>query len=459
MSAAAKNGSLTVEWWPIGKVKPYPKNPRKPSDKAVAKVMASIQEFGWRQPIVVDKKGVIVAGHKRWEAAGKLSLDRVPVHVAANLTATQLRQYRIMDNRAQDDSEWDLDLLSGEIAELHALENVDLALTGFDEPELVQFLAHAGAQEGLTPEDEAPEPPVEPTSKLGDLWLLGRHRVLCGDSTDAESVKRLMAGEKAALMATDPPYGIAYNSADLHQGNSGWSPVLNDELKDAELQKFLEGAFSAALGALNENAAWYLWHAMLTQGFFAAAAVAAAAHVILHRQIIWVKPVLVFGRGFYHWKHELCFMGWVEGHRPPDYGDHTETTVWEVAGVSDAERKKFLHATPKPVELFRRPIIKHTQTGEICYEPFAGSGPQVIAAEMTARRCFALELAPQYIDVIVNRWQNFTGQRATLEGDGRTFDEVQAERTSGSRTADKRRSAPGKANDSQRLKAHKPKAA
>jgi DNA modification methylase len=169
-----------------------------------------------------------------------------------------------------------------------------------------------------------------------------------------------------------------------------------------------------------------MWHAMLTQGFFAAAA--AAAHVVLHRQIIWVKPVLVFGRGQYHWKHELCFMGWVKGNRPPDYGDHKDTTVWEVGGVSQAERKEFEHATPKPVELFRRPILKHLKAGAIAYEPFAGTGPQFIAAEETGRCCYGLEIEPAYCDVIVTRWQNFTGKKATLDGDGRTFEEMKEAR-------------------------------
>ena len=440
-AANAPTLPLAIEWWPISKPKPYPKNPRQPSERAVSKVAASLKEFGWRQPIVVDAKGVIVAGHKRLEAAKKNSLKQVPVHVAKDLTAAQAKAYRLMDNRSSDDSEWDLELLAEEMGDLQALAaDMDLQLTGFEQQEIDEFLISAGRAPGLTPEDAAPEPPVNPVSVLGDLWLLGAHRVLCGDSTKAEDVERLMGGEKAGLMNTDPPYGVGYANDD--RPNPGVAKprvakprVANDEFKDEELQKFLESCFGIALSALKPDAAWYLWHAHLTQGFFAAAAAAAAAHVILHRQIIWVKPVLLLGRGYYHWKHEPCFMGWVQGNQPPDYGrgdgERDQTTVWEIGCVTQAERLEFNHSTPKPVALFDIPIVKHLKPGEICYEPFAGSGPQIIAAQKLGVRCFALELAPQYTDVIVCRWQAFTGKSAKLDGDGRTFEEIAAARRAG----------------------------
>ncbi len=257
---------------------------------------------------------------------------------------------------------------------------------------------------------------------MGTLILKSRHRLLCGDSTKAEDVGRLMAGEKAGLMNTDPPYGVAYTNDDRPNPGVAKPRVANDELADEKLQQFLESVFKAACSiALIDKAAWYLWHAHLTQGYFAAAA--AAANVVLHRQIIWVKPVLLLGRGQYHWKHEPCFMGWVKGQQPPDYGlgngERTQTTVWEIGTVSQAERKEFNHSTPKPVGLFTIPIVKHLKPGEICYEPFAGSGPQFIAAEQLGRRCFGMELSPAYCDVIVSRWERLSGKKAVcLQSNG-----------------------------------------
>lgn len=285
-----------------------------------------------------------------------------------------------------------------------------------EEQDLVGFLYEEEKPATFTDPDDVPDAPAEPITKVGDLWVLGSHRLLCGDSTKTADVERLMDGERAGLMNTDPPYGVAYANDDRPNPGVAKPRVAKDDLADEKLQEFLESVFRLAKSdALASNAAWYLWHAHLTQGFFAAAA---AADVVLHRQIIWVKPVLLLTRGQYHWKHEPCFMGWVRGQQPPDYGrgegERDQTTVWEVAGVSVAERKEFNHSTPKPVELFTIPIVKHLAAGEIAYEPFAGSGPQFIAAEMQGRRCFGIEIDPGYCDVIVARWEQFTGQKAQL---------------------------------------------
>ncbi|HEY1963689.1 MAG TPA: DNA methyltransferase [Acidobacteriaceae bacterium] len=410
---------MNVELWPIERVIPYPRNARVLSDAAIDTVAKSIQEYGWRQPIVVDTAGVVIAGHTRLLAAKKLGLKEVPVHVATELSPAQVKAYRLMDNRSHEESSWDDALLGEELFDLEGL-GLDLSLTGFSEEELAGLMVEK--TEGLTDPDEVPETPEQPVTQMGDLWVLGKHRLLCGDATEAEDVKRVMIGSKAGLMNTDPPYGVGYaNDERPHPG------VAKDELQNEALQTFLESAFGAAKSALLPKAAWYLWHAHLTQGFFAAAA-AAAAHVILHRQIIWVKPVLLLGRGQYHWKHEPCFMGWVEGHQPPDLAERNQTTVWEIGSISTAERKEFNHSTPKPVELFRRPILKHLKAGAIAYEPFAGTGPQFIAAEETGRCCYGLEIEPAYCDVIVVRWQNFTGKKATLDGDGRTFEEMKEAR-------------------------------
>lgn len=285
---------------------------------------------------------------------------------------------------------------------------------------LTDLAKDAGCEWAAEPEiveDEVPEPPAEPITKRGQLWILGENRLLCGDATKADEVARLMNGERAGLMNTDPPYGISFDNAALGETRREYTAITNDDLADEKLQAFLESCFRIATSyALEKNAAWYLWHAHLTQGYFAAAA--AAANVVLHRQIIWVKPRLILGRGNYHWKHEPCFMGWVDGCQPPDYGEgageRTQTTVWEIDGVNTAERREYEHATPKPIRLFAIPMIKHLKPGEIAFEPFAGSGPQIIAATQLGRRCFAMDIEPRYTDVCIARWEKLTGHKATL---------------------------------------------
>ena len=376
---------------------------------------ASIREYGFAIPVLArSSDNEVCDGHLRLKAALAEGMTQVPVIPCDGWTDAQMKAFRLMANRSVNWADFDPERLGLELAALNSI-GFDLSLTGFDPKELDALLLPTASDA----EDEVPPVPSVPVSRRGDLYVLGTHRLLCGDSTKAEDVARLMNGERAGLMNTDPPYGVGYaNDERPHPGVAkprvAKPRVAKDELQDEALQNFLESAFSAAKFALLDNAAWYLWHAHLTQGFFAAAAAAAAAHVILHRQIIWVKPVLLLGRGQYHWKHEPCFMGWVEGHKPPDLGNRNQTTVWEIGSVSNAERKEFNHSTPKPVELFRRPILKHLKQGEIAYEPFAGSGPQFIAAELTERRCFGIEIEPAYCDVICARWEKLTGKKAIL---------------------------------------------
>lgn len=413
---ATERRAQRIEHWPVERLKPYERNARVHSPAQIEQIAASIRRFGFNNPVLVDSRDGIIAGHGRVAAAKKAGVHTVPVIVLDHLTDAERRAYILADNRIAENAAWDSDLLTAELAALND-EEFDLGLLGFDEHELERMLATD--DDGRA--DECPEAPETPVTRRGDLWVLGRHRVLCGDATSADDVARVMDGRKADMYATDPPYGVAYND-ETGNAASKFGVIANDENDGPRLQQFLSEVFAAWLPFLNDDAAWYLWHAQMTQGFFAAAA-AAAAQLLVHRQIVWVKPSLVLGHGDYHWRHELCFYGWRQGHRAQWLGDRTQTTVWEVGRENDG-----IHPTQKPVELFARPMRFHTTAGDICAEPFAGSGTQLIAAEKMTRRCYATELEPKYCDVIVNRWQQYTNEAATLDGDGRTFAAIAEER-------------------------------
>jgi DNA modification methylase len=392
---------------PLSSLTEWPDNPRCLTTKGMADLKRSIEKFGCCEPLVINTDGMICGGHGRKKTLEAMGVAEVDCYVPER--ALDKKEFEELNIRLNQNisGEWDFDKLA------NVFDMAELTDWGFDEAQLVGAFNEITA--GNTEDNAIPETPKEPVCNPGDLWVMGGHRLLCGDSTNVQHVERLMAGEKAVLMNTDPPYGISFDNAALGTTRKEYDKIANDELHDKELQSFLESVFSLAAGVvLVPNAAWYLWHAHLTQGFFAAAAAAAAA-VILHRQIIWVKPRLILGRGQYQWKHEPCFMGWIKGNQPPDYGlghgERTQTTVWEIDGVSKSCRDEFDHASPKPVQLFEIPLVKHTKPNEICYEPFAGTGPQFIAAEKTGRRCFGLEIEPKYADVILKRWANFTGKQ------------------------------------------------
>jgi DNA modification methylase len=403
---------------PIESLTPDPANARRHPEYNLRTIRQSLERFGQQKPVVCDSARVVRCGNGTLEAARALGRTVIAA-VISDLTEAEATAYALADNRTGELSEWDDGKLAAALGSLPA----DLrGVAGWEGDDLRKALGEAGA----VVEDEPPAPLATAETVRGDLWVLGGHRLLCGDSTSAEDVSRVMNGERAALMNTDPPYGVTYANDD--RPNPGVAKprvakprVANDALVDEALQAFLEDAFRAAAAhALRPDAGWYLWHAHLTQGFFAAAAAAAAANVVLHRQIIWVKPVLLLTRGQYHWKHEPCFFGWVKGNQPPDYGrgdgERDQTTVWEIAGVEHADRREFNHSTPKPVGLFTIPIVKHTREGEIVYEPFSGSAPQIIAAEQLNRKCYAIEIEPRYVEVAVRRWQKLTGKKAERFG-------------------------------------------
>jgi DNA modification methylase len=417
---------MEIQHWPTDRPKPFEQNPRKIPPKAIEKVATSLREFGWRQPIVVDEHGVIVCGHTRLLAARQLGLNQVPVHVATGLTPAQVRAYRIMDNRSHEEAKWDFDTLTAELLDLQGLE-IDLSLTGFDTPELDRLLPHA--TEG---EDHVPPAPLHPVSRPGDLWLLGKHRLLCGDATSSADVSRLLAGAQPTLMVTDPPYGIELDSEWRDRaGLNGCGPAEPSYMKhrteghtNTSISSDTRADWSEAFALVPSLQVAYVWHAskftrevldgLLRIGF------------LHHQQIIWNKGRTVLTRTHYWFQHEPCW--YVRKKNAPWWGKAGEnSTIWDspspkfIMGGSDED--KCDHPTQKPVELMRRPILNHTQPGEAVYEPFCGSGTTLIAAEQLGRTCLAIELDAKYVDVAILRWQQLSSRLACNE-DGETFDSV-----------------------------------
>ncbi len=429
---------MIVTDMPIERLIPYARNPRN-NTAAIDAVKASIAEFGFRQPIVVDEKMVVIVGHTRLEAAKALGLATVPVHVAEGLTPAQARAYRLMDNRSHENAEWDDELLKLEFGDLK-LDGFDLDLTGFDADQLSQLLADAPT-EGMTDEDDVPDAPVRAVTHRGDLWILGNHRLLCGDSTSPDDVTRLMNGERAALFATDPPYLVDYDGTNHPTkknatararkiANKDWSEEYIEQKPwddSSQGPQFYEAFMQVAIDcAIREDAAWYCWHASRRQAMLEACWT--KFDVLHHQQIIWAKSRPVLTRSIMLWAHEPCLFGWRSGNKPRVNREGFEnwpTTVWSIPS-SEIETRE--HPTSKPVRVFTLPMELHTVPGEICYEPFSGSGSQHIAGEKTGRRVYGLELSETFCDVIINRWQAFSGKAAILDGDGRSFDEVGRER-------------------------------
>lgn len=383
---------MKIEYRRLSELKLYAGNPRIISDEAVDAVAASIREFGFRVPILVDRDGVIVAGHARYRAAQKLGLTEVPVIVADDLTPEQIKAYRIADNRTAELSMWDYDLLPIELADLQSMD-FDLDLLGFSTDELAKIL-DPGVKEGLTDPDDVPQPPDEPITQPGDLWLLGEHRLLCGDSTTTHDTLLVMDGAKAALVATDPPYLVDYTGERPNGSGKDWSATYKEvEIRDAE--SFYCQLFECVLQILAPKAAIYCWHAHKRCGVIQR--VWEQLGILDHQHIVWVKPTSVFGRVYWHFRHEPCMMGWVSGSQPGHDGDHEFDSVWSVDWEGKARVVGNEHPTQKPVELFARPIRKHTRIGDVCFEPFSGSGSQIIAAEQLGRRCFAIEIEPRFV--------------------------------------------------------------
>jgi DNA modification methylase len=421
---------IQIEHWPIARLIPRITNPRTHSAEQVAQVAASIRAFGWTNPILVGADNDVIAGHARLLAARQLGMKEVPVIVLGHLTEAQRRALVIADNQLPLNAGWDEDALR---IELQALQEsgFELDLLGFDDDELARLLAEQGAP---TPdEDDLPEGPETPVTVPGDLWLLRGprerppHRVLCGDATHRNATTRLLAGQRPPfLMVTDPPYGVGLDpewreDVGLNPRTRQGGKVANDDRVD----------WSAAYQLFPGDVA-YIWHAGIH-----AAEVAMGLHSCefqIRAQIIWRKQHFAISRGAYHWGHEPCWYAVRKGKTSHWRGDRTQSTVWEVVnlnpfgGDSEAENEATGHGTQKPVELMRRPILNHTRAGEAVYDPFLGSGSTLIAAEITRRVCYGMDIERKYVDLAVLRWQQFTGREAVLDGDGRTFAQIAQQR-------------------------------
>jgi DNA modification methylase len=400
---------LSIEYRPIGSLIPYARNPRTHTEAQVAQIVASIREFGWTNPVLVDGENGIIAGHGRLMAARNLGLTSVPVIELAGLTEAQKRAYVIADNQLAMNAGWDTELLSLEIGELDAL-GFNLSLTGFSDDELAGLLAPGTA--GLTDPDDIPESPVNPVSREGDLWCLGNHRLQCGDSTDARSVEHVLGGVRPHLMVTDPPYGVNYDpnwreQRGLAGGDLARGKVANDDRCDWR-----------EAWALFPGDVAYVWHAALHSAKVFESLEASGFSI--RAQIIWDKTRLIIGRGDFHWQHEPAWYAVRRGRKGHWAGGRNQTTVWQIPHRKSASG----HGTEKPVECMRRPIENNSSPGQAVYEPFSGSGTTIIAAEITGRSCHAIEIDPAYVDVAIARWQAFTGEEAVLDGDGRSFAEV-----------------------------------
>jgi DNA modification methylase len=420
-SAAAPS---PVEIVPITRLFCSPTNPRK-NDAAVPHVAASIRRFGWQQPVVARRSGEVIAGNTRLKAAQELGMKEVPVwwFDGTDLDAVA---FSIADNRSHEFAQWDEPELAKLLQQLKAedsLEGVGYSTEDLDA--LVQQLREQEESDRDLDDEGTEAPPAVAASKLGDLWLLGDHRLLCGDSTSIRDVHRVMAGEKAALVATDPPYLVDYTGERPNDSGKDWTDRYREiDIQDAD--GFFRAVFVNVLDVLGPKGAIYCWHAHKRCGDIQR--IWRDLGILDHQQIIWVKPTPVFGRVYWHFQHEPCVMGWRQGDKPEHDGVHEHTSVWSVDWDGKARSTAGVHPTEKPVELFVRPIKKHTKPGDVVFEPFSGSGSQLIAAERTGRRCRAIEISPPFVDVAIRRWQKATGQEATLDGDSRTFAAIAAER-------------------------------
>lgn len=385
----------------VAELIPYASNSRTHSDEQVAQIAASIKEFGWTNPILIDGENGIIAGHGRLMAARKLGQTEVPVIELKDMTEAQKKAYVIADNKLALNAGWDNEILK---IEIEALKEVgfDIDLLGFDEKELGLLLEPEQVQ-GLTDEDAAPAVPDEPQTKPGDIYQLGKHRVMCGDSTSMDDLETLCEGQLVDMWLTDPPYNVAYEG-----GTRDKLTIKNDSMGDDQFRQFLRDAYTAADTVMKPGAVFYIWHAD-SEGYNFRGAAKDAGWTV-RQCLIWKKSAMVMGRQDYHWRHEPCLYGWKEGAGHLWAADRKQTTILEF----DKPSRNGEHPTMKPVALFEYQMLNNTKGGDLVLDSFGGSGTTLIAAEKNGRVARIMELDPKYCDVIIKRWEDFTGKKAQL---------------------------------------------
>lgn len=391
---------MQIEDLAIKDLKPYERNAKKHDETQIKNVMESIKQFGFAQPLVIDKDNFVIIGHCRLIAAKRLKMEKVPVLRMADLNDEQVQKLRLLDNKLNE-SEWDMDLLAEDIPLLDFSNfDIDWELPVLeDEVEIV--------------EDEAPELPEEPKSKLGDMYQLGNHRLICGDSTDIAVIDRLMDGAKADMWLSDPPYNVeivggSHAISASERKKQGKLTIKNDCMSGDEFKEFLTNAFTTAYTALKGGASYYIWYASREVVNFQKSL--EESGFLVKQELIWNKNSLVMGRQDYQWKHEPCLYGWKDGNSHNWYGDRKQTTIIDF----DRPAKSDLHPTMKPIGLLAIQIKNSSKTDDIIFDGFGGSGSTLIACEQLNRKCYMCELDPRYVDVIIERWEKFTGEKAVL---------------------------------------------
>jgi len=417
----AKVGELILAEYRMRKVDlliPYPNNARTHSQDQISKIAGSIKKFGFTNPILVDKNNGIIAGHGRIAAAKLIGMTEVPTICLDHLTEVEVQAYILADNRLALDAGWDAEMVKIEMEQLQ-LKGFDLQLTGFSLDEIEAYMNPVKLNEGLEDPDAPQGLGGEPISKPGDIWILGNHRLMCGDSTNPDNVMALCLEHNPVIMVTDPPYGVEYDpswrdGADLGVGERSRGKVKNDDKVD------WTDTYSLFTGDIA-----YVWHAGVYSPAVASHLENCGFEIV--SQIIWAKQHFALSRGDYHWQHEPCWYVVRKGKNHNWQGARDQSTTWEIKnnnsfGNSEPE-ETWGHGTQKPIECMLRPITNNTKPMQYVYDPFGGSGTTLIACEKIGRNCLMMELDPQYVDMIVKRWQKFTGHQATLESNGKPFND------------------------------------